>query len=112
MLMALVKQSMRKPFQRLPALTAVFLAEASCALAQPGCPLFPAINRHLLRRAALDLEVDGPLCHLDRQGRQQWNRKVSDSLGNSLVLWRHLSWAGRKATHQLPPPLLRSVGDA
>ena len=35
-LMALVKQSVGKPFQRLPALTAVFLAEASCALTQPG----------------------------------------------------------------------------
>ena len=59
-LMALVKQSVGKPFQRLPALTAVFLAEASCALTQPGCPLFLAINRHLLRRPALDFEVIGP----------------------------------------------------
>ena len=56
-LMALVRQSVDKPLQRLPTLTAVFLAEASCALTQPGCPLFPAINRHLLRRPALDLEV-------------------------------------------------------
>ena len=60
-LMALVKGSVGKPLQRLPTLTAVFLAEASCALTQPGCQLFPAINRHLLRRPALDLEVKAPL---------------------------------------------------
>ena len=60
-LMALVKGSVGKPLQRLPTLTAVFLAEASCVLTQPGCPLFPAINRHLLRRPALDLEVRAPL---------------------------------------------------
>ena len=58
--MALVRQSVSQPFQRLPTLTAVFLAEASCALTQPGCLLFPAINRHLVRRPALDLEVKSP----------------------------------------------------
>ena len=68
-LMALVKGSVSKPYQRLPTLTAVFLAEASCALTQPGCPLFPAINRHLLRRSALDLEVKSPFLY--REGRKQ-----------------------------------------
>ena len=56
-LMELVRQSVTEPFQHIPALTAVYLAEASFALTQPGSALFPAISRHLLRRPALDLEV-------------------------------------------------------
>ena len=57
MLMSLTRQSVKEPLQRLPALTAVYLAEASCALTHPGCELFPAVSRHLLRKPSLDLQV-------------------------------------------------------
>ena len=56
-LMELVRQSVTELFQRIPALTAVYLAEASFALTQPASALFPAISRHLLRRPGLNLEV-------------------------------------------------------
>ena len=57
LLMSLTRQTVQEPLQRLPALTAVYLAEASCALTQPGCDLFPAVSRHLLRKPSLDLQV-------------------------------------------------------
>lgn len=57
MLMSLTRQTLQEPLQRLPALTAVYLAEASCALTHPGCELFPAVSRHLLRKPSLDLQV-------------------------------------------------------
>ena len=56
-LMGLIRQTVQEPLQRLPALTAVYLAEASCLLTHPGCDLFPAVSRHLLRKPSLDLEV-------------------------------------------------------
>ena len=62
MLMALTKQTIQEPFQRLLALTAVYLAEASCAVTHPESDLFPAISRHLLRKPSLALEVH-PACH-------------------------------------------------
>lgn len=49
---------MEEPFQRLPALTAGFLAEAACALCHPSAAMYPAVNKHLLGRAALDVQVD------------------------------------------------------
>ena len=58
MLMSLIRQSIQEPLQRLPALTVVYLAEASCALTHPGCDLFPAVSRHLSRKPSLDLQVD------------------------------------------------------
>lgn len=48
------------PFQRLPALAAVFLAEAAAALAHPSAPLYAPVNKHLLRAPALDLQVGFP----------------------------------------------------
>ncbi|CAL8471989.1 g11531 [Coccomyxa elongata] len=60
LLMRTVKLSIEHPFQRLAALTALFLAEAACALAHPAAAMYPAINRHLLRRASLDVQ-DAPL---------------------------------------------------
>ena len=57
MLMSLIRQTVQEPLQRLPALTAVYLAEASCALTHPGCQLFPAVSRHLMRKPSLDLQV-------------------------------------------------------
>ena len=57
MLMSLTRQSIQEPLQRLPALTAVYLAEASCALTQPSCDLFPAVSRHLSRKLSLNLQV-------------------------------------------------------
>ena len=56
-LMGLIRQTVQEPLQRLPALTAVYLAEASCVLTHPGCDLFPAVSRHLLRKPSLNLEV-------------------------------------------------------
>lgn len=58
LLMRTVKLSIEHPFQRLAALTALFLAEAACALADPAAAMYPAVNRHLLRRASLDVQVD------------------------------------------------------
>ncbi|BDA47572.1 probable nucleolar pre-ribosomal-associated protein 1 at C-terminar half [Coccomyxa sp. Obi] len=60
LLMRTVKLSIDRPFQRLAALTALFLAEAACALAHPAAAMYPAVNRHLLRRASLDVQ-DAPL---------------------------------------------------
>ena len=57
MLMSLTSQSIQEPLQRLPALTAAYLAEASCALTHPGCDLYPAVSRHLSRKPSLDLQV-------------------------------------------------------
>jgi hypothetical protein len=49
--------SVEEPFQRLPTLTAVFLAEAAFALCYPAAAMYPAVNRCLLRCAVLDLQV-------------------------------------------------------
>lgn len=57
LLLRTLKLSIERPFQRLPTLTALFLAEAACALAHPAADMYPVLNRHLLRRATLDLQV-------------------------------------------------------
>ena len=57
LLLRTLKLSVEQPFQRLPTLTAMFLAEAACALAHPAADMYPVLNRHLLRRATLDLQV-------------------------------------------------------
>lgn len=61
--MDLLQQSVGAAFQCLPALTAVYLAEASCALTQPSAPLFSAVSRHLLRKPSLDLKVSSLAAH-------------------------------------------------
>ena len=57
LLMRTVKLSIEQPFQRLAALTALFLAEAASALTHPAAAMYPVVNRHLLRRASLDIQV-------------------------------------------------------
>lgn len=56
-LLAALRGALTGPFQRLPAVTALFLAEAALVLAHPGAPMYPAVNKYLLRRAVLDLKV-------------------------------------------------------
>lgn len=56
-LLAALRGALTGPFQRLPAVTALFLAEAALVLAHPGTPMYPAVNKYLLRRAVLDLKV-------------------------------------------------------
>jgi hypothetical protein len=57
LLVGAARASAGVPFQRLPALPALFLAEAAAALAHPGTPLYAPVNKQLLRGRALDLQV-------------------------------------------------------
>ncbi len=64
LLLRALRLSVERPFQQLPTLTALFLSEAACALAHPAANMYPALNRHLLRRATLDIQV-GSLVTVD-----------------------------------------------
>lgn len=57
LLLRTLRLTIERPFQQLPALSAVFLAEAACALTHPSASLYPALNKLLLRRATLDVRV-------------------------------------------------------
>jgi nucleolar pre-ribosomal-associated protein 1 len=59
-LLAHVRNAVTRPFQRLPAVSAAFAAEASLALCHPGCAMFRAVQRAVAARPALDL-ADVPL---------------------------------------------------
>jgi hypothetical protein len=52
-----LRASVVAPFQRLPALHAVFCAEAALAVLSPGHDMYAVINKALLRGAVLDLQV-------------------------------------------------------
>jgi hypothetical protein len=65
LLLRAAKSAVEAPFQRLPMLAALFLAEAACALCHPAAAMYPAVNKHLLSRAALDLQVNPPSPFLD-----------------------------------------------
>lgn len=57
MLVTAVRLSVPRRFQRLPAVVAVFLAEAATALLQPAAPMYPILNKMLLSRPQLNLSV-------------------------------------------------------
>ena len=57
-LLGAVRGAVTTPFQRLPAVVALFCAEASLAVMYPGAPMYPPINRYLLRKAVVDLQVE------------------------------------------------------
>ena len=46
-----------QPWQRLPFITTLFAAEASCILMHPSDVHYPAISKFLLRAPGIDLEV-------------------------------------------------------
>ena len=46
-----------QPWQRLPFITTLFAAEASCMLMHPSDVHYPAINKFLLRAPGIDTEV-------------------------------------------------------
>ncbi|KAK9812620.1 hypothetical protein WJX72_000751 [[Myrmecia] bisecta] len=71
MLLSCVRLSVTQPFQRLPAVAAVFLAEAAMQLLHPGSAMYPALNKLLLRKPAVDVQ-DVPLMYqLLMSGSQQ-----------------------------------------
>ncbi|GAB4818251.1 hypothetical protein N2152v2_005297 [Parachlorella kessleri] len=55
-LLGAVRNAVTMPFHRLPAVVALFCAEASLAVMHPGAPMYPPINRYLVRKAVLDLQ--------------------------------------------------------
>ena len=57
LLLQALRRGVAVPFERLPAVTALFLAEAALQLQHPGAPLFKLLNSFLLKRPALDLQV-------------------------------------------------------
>ena len=57
-----VRLGVRVPFQRLPALAALFLAEGAAALCHPGTPLYAPVAKHLLRAASVDMQVTCRRC--------------------------------------------------
>jgi Nucleolar pre-ribosomal-associated protein 1 len=61
-LLAFVRNGVRRPFQQLPAISAVFAAEAAMQLTRPDGAAYGLISKLLLRKAALDVEV-GPADH-------------------------------------------------
>ena len=54
-LLAVLRNSVESPFQKLPRASAVFLAEASVAALNPAAPVYSHLNRFILKRASLQL---------------------------------------------------------
>lgn len=52
-----MKNSILEPWQRLPFVTALFAAEASCILMNPSDVHYTAVNKFLFRAPGIDLEV-------------------------------------------------------
>lgn len=57
MLLGALRNAVTTPFQRLPAVHALFLAEAALVVMHPGAAMYPPVNKYLLKRAVLDLQV-------------------------------------------------------
>lgn len=53
-----LKRSVTQPFQRLPAVIAVFAAEAVFVLMTPGSAMYSPVNKLLLKGPVLNLEVE------------------------------------------------------
>lgn len=56
-LLTVLRCAVTSPFQRLPAVHALVCAEAALTALHPGCPMYLPVNKYLLRRAVMDLEV-------------------------------------------------------
>ena len=52
-----MRTAIAAPFQRLPAVHAVLCAEAAVLAVHPGAPMYPVVNKYLLKRPSLDLQV-------------------------------------------------------
>ena len=57
LLLESLKRSVSQPFQQLPGVIAAFAAEAVFVLMSPGCALYPPLNKLLLKRSELNLQV-------------------------------------------------------
>ena len=53
-----LKRSLTQPFQRLPAVIALFAAEAVFVLMAPGSAMYSPVNKLLLKGPVLNLEVE------------------------------------------------------
>lgn len=53
-----LKRSLTQPFQRLPAVIAMFAAEAVFVLMAPGSAMYSPVNKLLLKGPVLNLEVE------------------------------------------------------
>ena len=63
LLLASLQRSISRPFQQLPSVIAIFLAESVFVLLFPGTAMYTPINKLLLKRPQLSLQV---LCfHFD-----------------------------------------------
>eukprot|EP00798_Chlamydomonas_sp_ICE-L_P000062 gene62-12882_t len=60
-LLAHVRNGVTRPFQRLPTVSAVFIAEAAVVLGQPGSPMYTLVNRAVLKKEALSPDDEIPL---------------------------------------------------
>lgn len=78
MLVTAVRLSVTQPFQRLPAVVAVFLAEAAAALLHPGAPLYPILNKMLLSRPQLNLSVRFPASDTHARARHNGARAIQN----------------------------------
>lgn len=57
LLLHYVRNAITEPLQRIPMTSAAFAAEAACIQMHPEHQLYGALNKFLLKRPALDLEV-------------------------------------------------------
>lgn len=69
-LLQTLRRSLAVPFQRLPAVAALFLAESALQLQHPGGPMYVLLNKLLLKRPAFNLEVGYRLHRIRLQGLQ------------------------------------------
>ena len=54
LLLNALRAAIEKPFQRVPSVLAVFMAEAVTLAFNPGTPLYTSVNKYILRNYALD----------------------------------------------------------
>ncbi len=57
LLLESLKRSVSQPFQQLPGVIAAFAAEAVFVLMSPGCAMYPPLNKLLLKRSELNIQV-------------------------------------------------------
>jgi hypothetical protein len=57
LLLESLKRSISQPFQQLPGVIAAFAAEAVFVLMSPGCAMYPPLNKLLLKRSELNIQV-------------------------------------------------------
>lgn len=57
LLLESLMRSISQPFQQLPGVVAAFAAEAVFVLMSPGCAMYPPLNKLLLKRSELNIQV-------------------------------------------------------